>query len=114
MKVEQAARQLEALGNPTRLQVYRALVRAGDGGLPGAAHLIERGVAVKIYEAGPTVGANLRDWGHVRIFTPWKYSIDAAAASILRRHGWEMPPADALPTGDELCGTYLDPLAATP
>ena len=34
MKVEQAARQLEALGNPTRLQVYRALVRAGDPGLP--------------------------------------------------------------------------------
>jgi DNA-binding transcriptional ArsR family regulator len=34
MKVEQAARQLEALGNPTRLKVYRALVRAGDGGLP--------------------------------------------------------------------------------
>jgi ArsR family transcriptional regulator len=34
MKVEQAAKQLEALGNPTRLKVYRALVRAGDGGLP--------------------------------------------------------------------------------
>jgi ArsR family transcriptional regulator, arsenate/arsenite/antimonite-responsive transcriptional repressor len=34
MKVEQAARQLEALGNPTRLKVYRALVRAGDRGLP--------------------------------------------------------------------------------
>ncbi len=34
MKVEQAARQLEALGNPTRLRVYRALVRAGDEGLP--------------------------------------------------------------------------------
>ncbi len=34
MKVEQAARQLEALGNPTRLQVYRTLVRAGDAGLP--------------------------------------------------------------------------------
>lgn len=34
MKVEQAAEQLEALGNPTRLRVYRALVRAGDGGLP--------------------------------------------------------------------------------
>ena len=34
MKVEQAARQLEALGNPTRLQLYRALVRAGDAGLP--------------------------------------------------------------------------------
>jgi len=34
MKIEQAARQLEALGNPTRLQVYRALIRAGDAGLP--------------------------------------------------------------------------------
>jgi ArsR family transcriptional regulator len=34
MKLEQAAKQLEALGNPTRLQVYRALVRAGDAGLP--------------------------------------------------------------------------------
>ena len=34
MKIEQAAKQLEALGNPTRLKVYRALVRAGDDGLP--------------------------------------------------------------------------------
>ena len=34
MKVEKAAKQLEALGNPTRLQLYRALVRAGDPGLP--------------------------------------------------------------------------------
>ena len=34
MNIEQAAKQLEALGNPTRLQVYRALVRAGNDGLP--------------------------------------------------------------------------------
>jgi ArsR family transcriptional regulator len=34
MNVEQAAKQLEALGSPTRLQVYRTLVRAGDEGLP--------------------------------------------------------------------------------
>lgn len=34
MKVEQAAGQLEALGNPTRLRIYRALVRAGEPGLP--------------------------------------------------------------------------------
>jgi DNA-binding transcriptional ArsR family regulator len=34
MKLEQAAKQLEALGNPTRLQVYRTLVRAGTAGLP--------------------------------------------------------------------------------
>ena len=34
MKLEKAASQLEALGNPTRLQLYRTLVRAGDEGLP--------------------------------------------------------------------------------
>jgi ArsR family transcriptional regulator, arsenate/arsenite/antimonite-responsive transcriptional repressor len=34
MELEEAAAQLEALGNPTRLKVYRALVRAGDDGMP--------------------------------------------------------------------------------
>jgi ArsR family transcriptional regulator, arsenate/arsenite/antimonite-responsive transcriptional repressor len=34
MNIGKAAKQLEALGNPTRLRVYRALVRAGDAGLP--------------------------------------------------------------------------------
>jgi DNA-binding transcriptional ArsR family regulator len=34
MKLEKAAKQLEALGNPTRLKVYRALVRAGKDGMP--------------------------------------------------------------------------------
>lgn len=34
MKLDDAAARLEALGNPTRLRIYRALVKAGDGGLP--------------------------------------------------------------------------------
>ena len=34
MQLEKTAEQLEAIGNPIRLKVYRALVRAGDGGLP--------------------------------------------------------------------------------
>jgi DNA-binding transcriptional ArsR family regulator len=34
MKLNDAAAHLEALGNPTRLKIYRALVRAGDAGLP--------------------------------------------------------------------------------
>lgn len=34
MNVEQAAKQLEALGSPARLRIYRALVRAGHAGLP--------------------------------------------------------------------------------
>lgn len=34
MKLDAAASRLEALGNPTRLKIYRALVRAGDAGMP--------------------------------------------------------------------------------
>jgi DNA-binding transcriptional ArsR family regulator len=34
MKLDDAAAQLEALGNPTRLAVFRVLVRAGEVGLP--------------------------------------------------------------------------------
>ena len=33
MKLDDAAAQLEALGNPTRLKIYRALVRAGHPGM---------------------------------------------------------------------------------
>jgi ArsR family transcriptional regulator, arsenate/arsenite/antimonite-responsive transcriptional repressor len=33
MKLIDAAAQLEALGNPTRLAIYRTLVRAGETGL---------------------------------------------------------------------------------
>ncbi|MGY2849099.1 DNA-binding transcriptional ArsR family regulator [Bradyrhizobium sp. USDA 4509] len=33
MKLDDAAMHLEALGNPTRLKIYRALVRAGQAGL---------------------------------------------------------------------------------
>jgi DNA-binding transcriptional ArsR family regulator len=33
MKLDDAAAHLEALGNPTRLKIYRALVRAGEVGM---------------------------------------------------------------------------------
>src|SRR6185312_8413730 len=33
MKLDDAAAHLEALGNPTRLKIYRALIRAGGAGL---------------------------------------------------------------------------------
>ena len=33
MKLDDAAAHLEALGNPTRLKIYRTLIRAGDAGM---------------------------------------------------------------------------------
>jgi thioredoxin reductase len=91
-----------------------AVIGGGPVGLAAAAHLVARGLPVKVYEAGPAIGWNVRDWGHVRVFTPWRYCVDAAATALLARGGWRMPDADAFPTGDDLVDAYLEPLAATP
>jgi NAD(P)-binding Rossmann-like domain len=91
-----------------------AVIGGGPVGLAAAAHLIARGLPVKVYEAGPAVGSNVRDWGHVRVFTPWRYCVDQAAIALLNRHGWRLPAADNCPTGAELVSAYLEPLAATP
>jgi ArsR family transcriptional regulator, arsenate/arsenite/antimonite-responsive transcriptional repressor len=45
MKLELAASQLEALGSPVRLKIYRALARAGDDGLPCGTLQAKVGVA---------------------------------------------------------------------
>jgi DNA-binding transcriptional ArsR family regulator len=45
MKLELAASQLESLGSPVRLKIYRALVRAGDDGLPCGSLQAKVGVA---------------------------------------------------------------------
>jgi thioredoxin reductase len=91
-----------------------AVIGAGPVGLAAAAHLIQRGLSVKVYEAGSTVAANVRDWGHVRLFSPWQYNTDTAARALLKAHGWQEPPGDTMPTGSDLYEAYLKPLAATP
>jgi hypothetical protein len=91
-----------------------AVIGAGPVGLAAAAHLMARGLPVKVYEAGATAGANVRSWGHVRLFSPWRYNIDPAAAALLTKHGWKAPAANFLPSGAELYESYLKPLAAVP
>ena len=69
---------------------------------------------MKVYEAGATVAANVKDWGHVRLFSPWEYNTDTAARALLQSHGWQEPPGKAMPTGSDLYEAYLKPLAETP
>ena len=60
-----------------------AVIGAGPVGLAAAAHLIERGLRPVIFERGESVGASLLEWAHVRVFSPWRYNIDAAARRLL-------------------------------
>jgi hypothetical protein len=89
------------------------VVGAGPVGLAAAAHLLERGLEPLVLEAGGAAGAAVAAWGHVRLFSPWRYDVDAAARRLLEAAGWAEPDPDALPTGAELVRDYLAPLAAT-
>jgi hypothetical protein len=91
-----------------------AVIGAGPIGLAAAAHLLDRGLTPLVLEAGSAAGWSLRSWGHVRVFSPWKYMVDGVARALLHAHGWSMPDEDALPTGDEIARDYLEPLAALP
>lgn len=90
------------------------VIGAGPVGLAAAAHLLERGLEPLVLEAGEAVGAAIREWAHIRLFSPWAYDVDAAAARLLEPTGWEAPRGTRLPTGGELVSDYLEPLAATP
>src|SRR5690606_31988531 len=91
-----------------------AVLGAGPVGLVAAAHLNARGLPATVLEAGPRVGMGVREWGHVRLFSPWRYLLDTAATDLLERQGWRPPDPDAHPTGAELVGGFLEPLAALP
>ncbi len=91
-----------------------AVIGGGPIGLAAAAHLVQRGLPVKVYEMGATAGSNVRAWQHVCLFSPWKYNVDAAARSLLLEHGWQPPEGETYPSGEEFLAEYLEPLAAVP
>src|SRR6266702_3382051 len=66
-----------------------AVIGSGPVGLAAACHLLER------------------------VFTPWRYNVDAAATRLLEGEGWSLPTPEDYPTGEELRRDYLIPLAET-
>ena len=104
------ASEAEEADEPDPLPV--AVIGAGPVGLAAAAHLVARGIEPLVFEAGETVGASVREWGHVRVFSPWAFNIDPVARELLDAHDWSAPDADGYPTGDELVERYLEPLAS--
>ncbi len=88
-----------------------AIIGAGPVGLAAAAHALERGLDPIVLEAGPEAGHAVRQWRHVRMFSPWKFNIDEAALRLLAGSGWNTPDPQAYPTGGDLIAHYIEPLA---
>ncbi|MGZ0711874.1 NAD(P)-binding domain-containing protein (plasmid) [Coraliomargarita sp. W4R53] len=91
-----------------------AIIGAGPVGLAAAANLAERGIAFTVFEAGDSVADSVRQWGHIRLFAPWRHLVDPASRRLLEAAGWVHPDEGVLPTGAELVDSYVAPLAALP
>ena len=91
-----------------------AVIGAGPVGLAAAAHLHAYRQPFIVLEAGNEPGAAVREWGHVRTFSPWRYMVDSAARTLLESAGWSSPEPEHLPTGNELIDGYVKPLTDHP
>ncbi|MFJ6265777.1 NAD(P)-binding domain-containing protein [Lysinibacillus xylanilyticus] len=87
------------------------IIGAGPIGLGAAAHLVEKNQSFILLEAGSEIAHNIRTWGHVTLFSPWRYNINKAAKVLLEETDWQEPILETLPTGHELIDLYLKPLA---
>src|SRR3954454_8009490 len=87
-----------------------AILGAGPIGLEAALAAAERGWVFTVFESAGRAGGNMRNWGHVRLFTPWEMNVSERMRQVLP----DAPGGRSLPTGAELAGRLLDPLAELP
>ncbi len=97
--------------SPLQLIVFGA----GPIGLETALYARYLGYAVKLLERGDSVAANVRQWGHVRLFTPFGMNSTPLGVAAIRAQNpdWQCPAADATLTGAEFYRQYLLPLSQT-
>ncbi len=99
-----------AVDSPARI----AVIGAGPIGLEAALYARFLGYQVELYERDD-VAANVRQWGHVRMFSPFQMNRSTLGiAAIAAQDPAYQPPADeAILTGQEWFERYLQPLSQT-
>jgi thioredoxin reductase len=89
-----------------------AVLGAGPIGLEAALYGRYLGYDVQVYERGH-VAENVREWGHVRLFSPFGMNSSTLGRAALAAQDpqYEPPDDEAILTGREYADRYLLPLA---
>ena len=72
-----------------------AILGSGPIGLEAALAAAEKGLPFTVYEASGRIAASVRDWAHVRLFSPWSLNASPRVRERLRQEGREPPQGDA-------------------
>ncbi len=91
-----------------------AVLGAGPIGLEAALYAATLGLDVTVYERGEEIAPNVRDWGHVTMFSPFGMNYSPLGAGLLARAGCELLEDEVYQSGEEYVETYPRPLAELP
>lgn len=96
-------------------QPHIVILGAGPIGLEATLYARYLGYQVTLLERAAMVAANLCDWGHVQLFTPFAMNASPLGIAAIQAQfvDWQCPATDALLTGAEYVEQYLRPLSET-
>ena len=96
-----------------------AIIGSGPIGLDAGLAAAEAGLRFVVFERGPQAASNIRDWGHVRLLTPWPYNVSPRMRRVLceldgaRDFGNSFEQESTCPLGRELVEEALEPVAGS-
>ncbi len=89
------------------------ILGAGPIGLETALYASQLGYDVQVLEKGEP-GNHIRQWGHVRLFSPFSMNHTPLGKRVVESLGVEMPGGDEYITGRHYVEVYVKPLANSP
>lgn len=96
-----------------------AIIGGGPLGIEAAHYAARLGHAVWLFERDAQVAPDVRAWGHVEMFSPWKQIRSSLGALLIREslktekvNLWKYPPDRVHPIGSNFVKLYLEPLVS--